>query len=58
MTIVITTCSDGNTYEIYLNGANITRIYRNHSTFETPYDDLSLATREEILIAIITELAK
>lgn len=56
-TLVITTASDGNSYEIYLKGANIVRIVRNHSLFETPYDDLPLHIREELLIAIIGELA-
>lgn len=58
MTVIITSCSDGNTYEVYLNGANITRILRNHSPWEIPYDELPLTIREEILIAIIEELAK
>jgi hypothetical protein len=48
----------GDFYEIHVRGATIVHIYRNRALHDTPYDDLPLLVREEILLAIINELAK
>lgn len=50
--------STGDTYTILLRAANIVSITRNNDLFDTPYDDLPWRVREELLIAILNELAK
>ena len=52
------TTSSGDHYEINIRGANIISIFRNGSFREVPYDDLPMIVREEVLLAIINELAK
>jgi hypothetical protein len=58
----VITYVNGDQYEIHLRGSTIVHIIRhdnsNRVRDEVSYDELNLHIREEILIAIIQELAK
>jgi hypothetical protein len=54
--------SHGYDYEVHVRGANIIHIIRHDphskSSHEISYDELPLVVREEILIAVLREIAK
>lgn len=58
----VITYVDGNQYEIHLRNSTIVHIIRHDNSSrvreEVAYDELSMAVRESLLIAIIEELAK
>lgn len=58
----VITYVNGDQYEIHLRGSTIVHIIRHDNSSrvreEVSYDELSLQIKEELLIAIIQEIAK